>query len=373
MAFVGRAPSQSVVESNGTTRSTGDPLLEVEDLHVRLRTRAREVHAVCGLSYSVRSRSTLAIIGESGSGKTVSARAVMGLLPPRTSTVTGSIRFDGTELVGLPEREMRQRRGRDMAMVFQNPERSLNPTMRIGSQVTEAMRNHLQLDKNQARDRAIELFRLVRIPSPERRFHEYPHQLSGGMRQRVMIAIALAARPALIIADEPTTALDPTVQAEVLGLLLDIREQYKTAILLITHDMGVVAEVADRVVVMYAGTVAEEGDVLDVFERPTHPYTAGLLASIPRPGRRRQEERLPSIPGRVPAPGALRTGCPFAPRCPKADTTCREQRPALEVTAGRHAAACFHPMTDSERAGSRKPLQDQGVSAPGGQPTGTAP
>ncbi len=259
----------------------GSPLLDVRDLRVGFRHRHREVPAVNGVSFTVSPGTTLAIVGESGSGKTVSCRAVMGLLPT-TATVAGSVLFQGTELLGLTETQMRRHRGADVAMVFQDPARSLNPTMRIGTQITEALRSHLPLDRDAARERAVELLTRVRIPLPQRRFVEFPHQLSGGMRQRVMIAIALACHPKLLIADEATTALDVTTQAQIMELLIEVQQELDMALLLISHDLGLAASYADDVIVMYAGRIVEQAPARELFSRVRMPYTKVLLNAIPR-------------------------------------------------------------------------------------------
>jgi len=321
-------------------------LLEVEELRVGFAVGGRELRAVDGISFSVNPGTTLAIIGESGSGKTVSCRAIMGLLPSGTD-INGSARLNGSELIGLSDSELRRHRGSDMAMVFQDPARSLNPTMRVGLQITEAITTHRKVSKQEAQTQAVELLRLVRIPAAERRFHEYPHQLSGGMRQRAMIAMALACNPRVLIADEPTTALDVTIQAQILDLILELQKELGTAIILITHNLGVVAETAQRVIVMYAGKKVEEAEVDALFGQPLHPYTHGLLASIPRleimGGRTANSaQRLKEIPGMVPALTNLSPGCTFAPRCAFADDRCRAQFPPYEQKRPGHWAACWH-------------------------------
>ncbi|WP_236792629.1 ABC transporter ATP-binding protein [Amycolatopsis sp. GM8] len=318
-----------------------EPLLEVEDLRVRFTGRGRRVHAVNGLSYRLCAGRTLAVIGESGSGKSVSSRALMGLLPP-TATVTGSARFDGRELLGRSDRQMRRIRGADIAMVFQDPSRSLNPTMRIGVQITEAVRAHGKVDRKAAHERAMELLRLVRLPAPARRFHEYPHQLSGGMRQRVMIAIALAGEPKLLIADEATTALDVTTQAQIMRLLAELQERLGTAIVLISHDLGLAASYADDVVVMYAGRAVEYAPASTLFARVRMPYTEALLGAIPRLERPPHAE-LPVTPGQPPDLTRLPPGCPFAPRCSRATDECHVQIPPFAEHEPGHWWACWHP------------------------------
>lgn len=320
-------------------------VLEVQDLHVRFRYAGREVHAVRGLSYQVSSGSVLAIVGESGSGKTVSSRAIMGLLPP-TAAVSGSVWFEGEKLLGLPEREMRARRGRDIAMVFQNPERSLNPTMRIGAQITEAIRTHLPMNRAQAEERALELLRLVRIPAPRQRFDEYPHRLSGGMRQRVMIAMALACKPKVLIADEATTALDVTTQAQIMELLTDIQDQFGMALILISHDLGLAASYARDVVVMYAGRAMEQAPTLELFTHVRVPYTRALLDAVPRL-ERPPHSPLPRLDGRPPDLANEFPGCAFAARCPRAADDCRQVTPSLELHENSHRWACWHPLGDA--------------------------
>ncbi|WP_425826391.1 ABC transporter ATP-binding protein [Streptomyces fractus] len=325
------------------------PLLEVTDLRVRFRpagSRSRAVHAVNGLSYHVRQGRMLAIIGESGSGKSVAARSLMGLLPP-TAEVTGSARFDGTELVGLPERAMRGLRGSGIAMVFQDPTRSLNPTMRIGAQIAEAVRAHADLDKRAAAARAVELLRLVRLPAPERRFHEYPHQLSGGMRQRVMIAIAIAAEPRLLIADEATTALDVTTQAQIMDLLVDLQDRLGMAVVLISHDLGLAASYAQEVVVMYAGRAVEYAETARLFADVRMPYTRALLGAVPQL-EREPHSLLPVVPGQPPDMTALPDECAFRPRCASASEQCAKVPPFSEHEPG-HWWACWHPAGAADR------------------------
>jgi oligopeptide/dipeptide ABC transporter ATP-binding protein len=323
-------------------------LLKVDDLRVRFDNAGRRLYAVNGLSYQLRAGQMLAIIGESGSGKTVSSRALMGLLPA-TATVTGSAQIDGVELLGMPEQEMRRHRGADIAMVFQDPTRSLNPTMRVGTQITEAVRAHARVDSAAARKRAMELLSLVRIPDPQRRYHEYPHQLSGGMRQRVMIAIALAADPKLLIADEATTALDVTTQAQIMDLLAELRSRLGTAIILISHDLGLAASYADDVIVMYAGRAVEYAPTRILFAQIRMPYTRALLEAIPRL-ERESHAPLPVTPGQPPDLTALPGGCAFQPRCSRAKPECRESRPPLIQHEVGHWWACWHPCKDGEAA-----------------------
>jgi len=333
-----------VIASSTPWRAPAGLLLEVDDLHVRLRRGDREVRAVRGVSYRVSAGRTLAIIGESGSGKTVSCRAVMGLLPP-TAVVTGSARLEGKELLGLPPAEMREHLGADVAMVFQDPVRSLNPTMRIGAQITEAIHEHLPLSRGEADQRAVELLERVRIPLARRRFHEYPHQLSGGMRQRVMIAIALACRPRLLIADEATTALDVTTQAQIMELLLELQRELGMALVFISHDLSLAASYADEVMVMYAGRVVERAPTGTLFAHVRMPYTRALLDAIPRLDRP-AHSLLPTVPGQPPDPSALHAGCSFAERCPNVRPTCRENSPPLAEHEPDHFWACWHPCQE---------------------------
>ncbi|MBX6390127.1 MAG: ABC transporter ATP-binding protein [Frankia sp.] len=335
----GTGPADAPTASPGT--APGAPLLSVRDLRVMFtRPGGGRVFAVNGLSYELRAGRMLAIIGESGSGKSVSSRAIMGLLPP-SATVTGSIRLDGTEIVGMPERRLRQLRGTQVAMIFQDPTRSLNPTMRIGLQITEAIHLHNKIDKKAARARAIELLKLVRLPAAERRFHDYPHQLSGGMRQRVMIAIALACNPKLLIADEATTALDVTTQAQIMELLVDLREQLGMAVIMISHDLGLAASYAQDVVVMYAGKAVEQAPAEKLFARVRMPYTRALLGAIPRLDAT-PHSLLPVIGGQPPNLSVMPTSCPFRPRCPVASDQCAEIPPLLEHEP-EHRWACWHP------------------------------
>jgi oligopeptide/dipeptide ABC transporter ATP-binding protein len=320
------------------------PLLQLHDLRVDFRQGREVVRAVDGLSYSVSSAQTVALIGESGSGKTVSSRAIMGLLPG-AAVVSGSIRFEDEELVGLPERRMRAHRGKAIAMVFQDPTRSLNPTMRVGAQITEAIRAHGSASRAAARDRAIELMELVRLPAPHQRSMQYPHQLSGGMRQRVMIAIALAADPKLLIADEATTALDVTTQAQIMELLSDLQQRLGMAMIMISHDLGLAASFADEVVVMYAGCAVERAPTRELFAHVRMPYTRALLDAIPRL-ERPSHSPLAAVPGQPPDLAMKRSGCPFAPRCSRATDECRQVAPPLEKHDDQHWWACWHPCTD---------------------------
>jgi oligopeptide/dipeptide ABC transporter ATP-binding protein len=299
-------------------------LLEVKDLKTHFPTRAGLVRSVDGVSFYLDRGELLGLVGESGCGKSITALSVMRLIAPPGKIVNGEILFDGKDLLKLSDEEMRQMRGDDIAMIFQDPMTSLNPVYTVGEQIAEALRLHRKLSRKQARQAAIEAMREVAIPDPARRFNDYPHQLSGGMRQRVMIAMALACNPKLLIADEPTTALDVTIQAQILELLDELRRQRDLAVLLITHDLGVVAEVADRVAVMYTGRIVEESPVAELFIRPKHPYTEGLLRSVPKLTSEHvaKKERLETIEGTVPRPTDLPVGCHFAPRCPLRMPSC---------------------------------------------------
>jgi peptide/nickel transport system ATP-binding protein len=315
-------------------------LLEIENLQTHFNTPDGVNRAVDGLSLSVAAGETVAIVGESGCGKSVTSMSVLRLLPEGASKIAGRLRFMDRDLLQLSEREMRTIRGNEISMIFQEPMTSLNPVLTIGRQVRETIALHQRASAAEMNARAREMLALVGIPDPERRLDEYPHQLSGGMRQRVMIAIALACSPKLLIADEPTTALDVTIQAQILELLAEIQKKSGTAILLITHDLGVVAEIAQRVVVMYAGRKVEEASAADLFARPRHPYTEGLLGAVPKLGHGQRQARLSEIPGLVPSLKIRIPGCVFANRCPKAIDICSTLAPALEEKAPRHFAAC---------------------------------
>jgi peptide/nickel transport system ATP-binding protein len=319
------------------------PLLEVEDLKTHFFTRDGVVRAVDGVSFTIQPGETLALVGESGCGKSVTSLSIMRLIAsPPGRTVAGSIRFNGRDLLGLTERAMRDVRGNEISMIFQEPMTSLNPVLTVGRQISEALVLHRGLPRAEAMARAIEMLRMVNIPEPARRASEYPHQMSGGMRQRVMIAMALACDPKLLIADEPTTALDVTIQAQILDLMRALKEKTGAAILLITHDLGVVAEMAQRVVVMYAGRKVEEARVFDLFDRPRHPYTRGLMKSIPRlGGGQAVGKRLAEIPGMVPSLREPIAGCAFAERCAHAVERCRVEAPPLEAKAQGHTVACW--------------------------------
>jgi peptide/nickel transport system ATP-binding protein len=319
-------------------------VLDVKNLQTVFFTNSGLFRAVDDVSFSVGRGETLAIVGESGCGKSVSALSIMRLVPnPPGRIVGGSVMLEGTDLLTLDENAMRQVRGNRISMIFQEPMTSLNPVMRIGDQITEAVRLHRDMTRQQAWEQAVEMLRLVRIPEPARRAEEYPHQLSGGMRQRAMIAMALACRPALLIADEPTTALDVTIQAQILALVLELQQELGMALILITHDLGVVAQTAQRVIVMYAGRKVEEANVEVLFADPRHPYTRGLMASIPAvPSfQGKADARLTEIPGAVPSLISLPEGCAFAPRCSLAIARCREAYPPLQDWGGGHWAACW--------------------------------
>ena len=309
-------------------------LLEVKDLVTEFPTRKGIVRAVNGVTFSIDRGEILAVVGESGSGKSVTSLSIMRLLQKPGHVASGSITFDGTDLLALSEKEMQQVRGQKISMIFQEPMTSLNPVYRVGDQIVEAIQTHTDMKKNEAWERAVEMLRVVGIPSPEDRARDYPHQMSGGMRQRVMIAMALACNPELLIADEPTTALDVTIQAQILDLIYKLRDEFNMAVLFITHDLGVVSEVADRVVVMYCGQVVEEAEKVALFEKPMHPYTLGLLNSIPRL-EDDNSERLYTIKGTVPNPLHLPPGCPFSDRCERCMDRCRKEAPQLRNLPGK--------------------------------------
>jgi peptide/nickel transport system ATP-binding protein len=321
-----------------------DTVLDVKNLQTVFFTNSGLFRAVDDVSFTVRRGETLAIVGESGCGKSVSALSIMRLVPdPPGRIVGGSVVLEGLDLLSLDEAGMRAIRGNRISMIFQEPMTSLNPVMRIGDQITEVVRLHRKMTRKEAWSKAVEMLRLVRIPEPERRAQEYPHQLSGGMRQRAMIAMALACRPALLIADEPTTALDVTIQAQILALMLDLQTELGMGLVLITHDLGVVAQTAQRVIVMYAGRKVEEAPVETLFADPRHPYTRGLMASIPAVPTlsTKDSARLVEIPGMVPSLTRLPTGCAFAPRCELAIQRCREEYPPLQAFGADHLAACW--------------------------------
>jgi peptide/nickel transport system ATP-binding protein len=328
------------------------PLLEVENLQTHFRTPDGINRAVDGVSFHVNAGETLAIVGESGCGKSVTAMSILRLIPEPPGKIAGAIRLNGKNLLECSDREMRAIRGNDISMIFQEPMTSLNPVLTVGRQIGETLRLHQGLSAKDAEDRAVEMLNLVGIPEARRRVREYPHQLSGGMRQRVMIAIALACNPKLLIADEPTTALDVTIQAQILELMRDLKHRVGAAIVLITHDLGVVAEVAERVVVMYAGRKVEEAAIKPLFRNPRHPYTQGLLGSMPKLGSSLTgtETRLTEIPGLVPSLKRKLDGCVFASRCPHTTDLCRTVAPALEEKSPGHVAACHYALREGALA-----------------------
>ncbi|WP_400164113.1 ABC transporter ATP-binding protein [Brevibacillus sp. TJ4] len=316
------------------------PVLQIENLQTHFFTDRGQIPAVDGVSITVRKGEVVGIVGESGCGKSVTSLSVMKLIPtPPGKIVGGAIRFKGEDLVSASEKRMREIRGNEIAMIFQEPMTSLNPVFTIGEQIGEAIRIHTKVGKKESRERAIQMLQKVGIPRAEAIVDEYPHQLSGGMRQRVMIAMAMVCNPELLIADEPTTALDVTIQAQILDLMRKLNRELQTAVLLITHDLGVVAQMCHRVVVMYAGNVIEEGDVRTILKEPKHPYTIGLLHSLPK--LEEEQERLYSIPGNVPLPGSLTVGCRFAPRCEHATDRCRVEMPELAAVGDNHAVRCW--------------------------------
>ncbi len=320
-------------------------LLEVRDLKTSFTVAAGELCAVDGVSFTLEAGRTLCIVGESGCGKSVTALSIMGLIAP-PGRITGEIRLEGVDLTRLPAATLRELRGNRLSMIFQEPMTSLNPAFTVGEQIVEGIQRHRGVSRAVAKERTIEMLRRVHVPSPERRFADYPHRLSGGMRQRVMIAMALACEPRLLIADEPTTALDVTIQAQILDLMRTLREETGTAIIMITHDLGIVAELADEVAVMYAGRIVEYAAVAALFAQPEHPYTVGLLGSIPRLDV--EQQRLPAIEGLVPNPLEAVPGCRFHPRCPFAIEQCRREGPALLAVGVGHRSACWRAPLDAD-------------------------
>lgn len=329
-------------------------VLEVKGLKTSFFTDNGEVPAVDGINFHVNPGEILGIVGESGCGKSVTSLSIMGLVPSPGKVVGGEISFKGEDLTKASERRMRHIRGNEIAMIFQEPMTSLNPVFRIGDQLIEGLRLHKKITKKEARKQAVALLKLVGMPRAEQLIDEYPHQLSGGMRQRVMIAMAMACEPELLIADEPTTALDVTIQAQILELMNRLNDEMGKSIILITHDLGVVAEVCDRIVVMYAGKVVEEGSTRTIFKNPQHPYTEGLIRSVP--DMRGKKERLYSIPGNVPKPGTLKQGCHFAPRCEHAFDRCSVDDPQLIETEEGHKVRCFLHESRKEPTNERNPV-----------------
>jgi peptide/nickel transport system ATP-binding protein len=329
----------------GATPEAAAPLLEIEDLRTYFFTRDGIVRAVDGVSLGVKRGETLGVVGESGCGKSVTSLSILRLIPqPPGRIVSGAIRFEGTDLLKVSEAEMRSIRGNEISMIFQEPMTSLNPVLTVSRQISETLMLHQGLDARAAAERSVAMLRLVKISEPERRALQYPHEMSGGMRQRVMIAMALACNPKLLVADEPTTALDVTIQAQILDLMRELKEKIDAAIILITHDLGVVAEMAQRVIVMYAGRKVEEAPVKELFRHPRHPYTVGLLNSVPHLGATRgraEAPRLAEIPGMVPSLREEIVGCAFSPRCPFVTERCRRESPALELKGPGHVVACF--------------------------------
>jgi len=318
-----------------------DSILSVEKLETTFFTKAGAIKAVDGVTFHINRAETLGIVGESGCGKSVTSFSILGLLSYPGRITGGKILFKGQDLAKLSNEDMRKVRGKKIAMIFQEPMTALNPVLKIGYQISEQLLEHENISKSEALNRSIELLQLVGIPAPEKRVHDFPHQLSGGMRQRAMIAMALSCNPDLLIADEPTTALDVTIQAQILDLMQKLQEEFKMSIQFITHDLGVISELADRVIVMYAGTVFEEASAAVIFSSPKHPYTVGLLESIPRIDK--TQSRLPTIPGVVPSILNLPKGCRFQNRCPRALDQCRQQAPELRSVAKDHKIACFNP------------------------------
>jgi len=332
------------------SQATGKTILDVKDLRTYFYTRDGVVRSVDGVSFSVSEGETLAIVGESGCGKSVTSLSLLRLIPsPPGKIVSGSVLYHGKDLLKLSDDEMRDIRGDKISMIFQEPMTSLNPVITVGRQIGEVLELHRHCSKEEAHDRILELLKLVNIPEPERRMNEYPHQLSGGMRQRIMIAMALACDPEILIADEPTTALDVTIQAQILNLMRELRDRTRAAIILITHDLGVVAEMAQRVVVMYAGRKVEEASVYDLFAKPMHPYTLGLLNSMPRLDDA-SSKRLVEIPGMVPSMRTEIIGCAFAPRCSEVSERCLLESPALKDYGNEHSVACWNPVVVSRDA-----------------------
>lgn len=325
-----------------TPTDTSLPVLQVSDLEIEIQSANGAFAVVSDMNLSVRAGETLCIVGESGCGKSMTALSLLRLLPDAAKIAGGKVLIDGEDFLAMNQRQVEDFRGEKIAMIFQEPLTALNPVLRIGEQIAESVRQHRKCSRREADARAVDVLRLVQMPDPERRAGQFPHELSGGMRQRAMIALALACDPKIIIADEPTTALDVTIQAQILGLISDLQKRLGTAQILITHDLGVVSEVADRVIVMYAGRKVEEASIFDLFDRPFHPYTIGLMGAVPGAGASSEAgDRLADIPGTVPPLWALPKGCAFAPRCPGASARCLEERPPFEEKRPGHWAACW--------------------------------
>lgn len=318
-------------------------MLNVANLETTFHTKNGPIQAVRDVSFYINKSETLGIVGESGCGKSVTSYSLMGLIDYPGEVTSGEAYFNGLDLFKLNEKQMQKRLGEEMAMIFQEPMTALNPVTSVGHQMIEQLLRHKSITKKEAKERSIEMLELVGIPSPEKRYHNYPHQLSGGMRQRAMIAMALSCQPKLLIADEPTTALDVTIQAQILELMRELQDKFEMSIQFITHDLGVISEVADRIMVMYAGTSCEIAPTQTLLKNPKHPYTAALIRSIPKLGQR--VERLETIEGSVPSLFELPKGCPFQNRCPNVSDQCRSQRPRLEEFSQGHSVACFHPVS----------------------------
>jgi peptide/nickel transport system ATP-binding protein len=319
-----------------------EPVVSVKNLETTFHTKLGPVKAVNGVSYDIYKGETLGIVGESGCGKSVTSYSLMRLIETPGEITGGEVLLHGEDLLKLSEIEMRDRRGGQIAMIFQEPMTALNPVLSVGYQMDEQIMGHMKVSRKESRDRAIEMLKLVGIPSPEERYHSYPHQLSGGMRQRAMIAMALSCDPKFLIADEPTTALDVTIQAQILELIQELQERLNMTVQFITHDLGVISEVADRVMVMYGGTSCEMAETQELLRNPKHPYTAALIESIPKFGSR--VDRLRTIEGTVPSLFELPVGCPFENRCPSASEQCKKERPKMEEISPGHTVACFHPV-----------------------------
>lgn len=342
-----------------------EQLLQVEQVSVEFSNGGQSVRVIDNLSFSVNKGETLGIVGESGSGKSVTSLAIMGLLPAQSAQVTGRVILDGEDLLSLPPKKLQEIRGNKLSMIFQEPMTSLNPIQTCGKQIMEPMFLHRHLSKKEARQQAVDLLRLCGIPDPEQRFHEYPHQMSGGMRQRVMIAMALACHPQLLIADEPTTALDVTIQAQILELMKDIKRQQSMSIMMITHDLGIVRDFCDRVLIFYTGQIVESAPVEALFARPLHPYTQGLIRALPKISE--DVERLEAIEGMVPDAGEMPQGCHFHPRCPYAVERCRQEAPPLTEIGDGRCVRCFKVL---EEAGIAAETPSGDTAANPGSPRG---